>query len=103
VFGFARSLGQVLAIAVIPRLVTRLAPEGALPLGDEVWQGTSLAFAGLEQGAALTNVFTGEAVTLGVHDGAASLLVSQALANFPVALLIGQPQHRRTAPLPTPT
>src|SRR5204862_1604648 len=43
VFGFVRRHGNHWAVAAVPRLVTRLAPQlGDRPLGPSVWQTTAL-------------------------------------------------------------
>jgi len=77
-----------IAIVVAPRLVGQLTPlpQNALaappPLGDAVWEDTSLVLEGLVS-SPLKHLFTGQVCGLG--DG--RLSVATALADFPVALL----------------
>jgi (1->4)-alpha-D-glucan 1-alpha-D-glucosylmutase len=86
-FAFARSLGDNLAVTVVPRLCATLVPDGAqVPLAN-VWQDTRLTVPGLQRDRRLVNVFTGEAVQV-AEDG--SILISAAMQAFPVALLVAQ-------------
>ena len=81
-FGFARRHGDELVLAVVPRLVTRLAAGGeGLPLGA-VWQDTRLQVPGLDTDLRWRNVFTGKEVS--------ELRLSAVCADFPVALLMAQ-------------
>ena len=86
-FTFARRHGDQVALVVVPRLITRLAPDGKLPLGREVWQDTALSVPGLA-GGRFRNVFTGETVGVGNCDANGTLALNDALARFPVALLL---------------
>jgi (1->4)-alpha-D-glucan 1-alpha-D-glucosylmutase len=80
VFSFARRHGDEIAVAVVPRLVTRLAagPEG-LPLGG-VWQDTRLSLPEVDRRMHWRNIFTGRDVS--------ELRLSEVFADFPVALLM---------------
>jgi maltooligosyltrehalose synthase len=69
--------------------MTRLVPQGSLPLGAAVWNDTRLLLPGAEPGRRLRNLFTGEEVTAGEQDGRASVMAAEVFANFPVALLMG--------------
>ena len=79
---FARVAPDDAAIVVVPRFLARRGVETP-PLGPSYWEDTRVAM-----GAGLTgrfnNVFTG--ATVSVNDG--ELPVADALADFPVALLI---------------
>jgi hypothetical protein len=68
--------------------MTPLAPQGELPLGPAVWEDTRLLLAGVEPGRRLYNVFTGESVVPGEHEGRASVAAAELFANFPLALLV---------------
>ncbi|OLC00819.1 MAG: malto-oligosyltrehalose synthase [Candidatus Rokubacteria bacterium 13_1_40CM_68_15] len=82
VCAFARVAPDDAAIVVVPRFLARRGVETP-PLGPSYWEDTRVAM-----GAGLTgrfnNVFTG--ATVSVNDG--ELPVADALADFPVALLI---------------
>lgn len=73
-----------------PRLYARLLGEQQLPIGAEVWGDTRIeldALAGVDE---LNNSFTGAAVAVEAEAGKRFILAHEALADFPVALLIGQ-------------
>ncbi len=88
VFSFARHFENEWAIAVAPRMVTRLGPAGKPPIGDDVWSGTSLL---LPQGAPTewTHVLTGEKLIGRVSGKKAALPIAHILKELPVALLAG--------------
>jgi (1->4)-alpha-D-glucan 1-alpha-D-glucosylmutase len=91
VFGFVRRQGNTWAVVAVPRLLTRLVPGvGELPLGPDVWQETALLLPGVEPGLRLRNVFTGEGLVVGEHQGRASLPMAEVFADFPVALFLAQ-------------
>jgi (1->4)-alpha-D-glucan 1-alpha-D-glucosylmutase len=89
VFAFARRHAGSCAVAVVPRLFTRLVPAmNRLPLGAATWGDTALTLPQLSA-RSLVNAFTGERLSLsGPRPG--RVLLARMLANFPVALLIGQ-------------
>jgi (1->4)-alpha-D-glucan 1-alpha-D-glucosylmutase len=74
------------ALAVVPRLLTKLVGAGDLPLGEPVWGDDWLV---LPDGAGREwhNVLTGE--TINVSGAARGLPLSRVLSLFPVALLTG--------------
>jgi (1->4)-alpha-D-glucan 1-alpha-D-glucosylmutase len=84
VIAFARNSGHQWSITVVPRFLTALVAEGEDPLGPGVWQDTVV---GLPDGAPgrWKNMFTNEVLAA---ENAISL--SDALAVFPAALLIGE-------------
>jgi maltooligosyltrehalose synthase len=76
---------------VVPRLLARLIPApGSLPLGREVWQDTRLLLTGVGPQVRFRNVFTGELLALAEAGGPVGLAVADALAGFPVALLVSE-------------
>jgi (1->4)-alpha-D-glucan 1-alpha-D-glucosylmutase len=84
VVSFARHCGQMWSITVAPRFLTALVAENQDPLGAAVWQDTVV---GLPDGAPVRwkNMFTNEVLT-----AENTLTLSDALAVFPAALLIGE-------------
>jgi (1->4)-alpha-D-glucan 1-alpha-D-glucosylmutase len=78
---FARVAPDDAAIVLVPRFLARRGVETP-PLGSSYWDDTRVA-TGANLDGQFTNVFTG--TTVSVHDGV--LLVAEALADFPVALL----------------
>lgn len=87
VFGFARVHDDDVAVTVVPKLCATLTPDaGQLPL-TQVWQDTRLTVPSLRLPRRLVNVFTEEEVQV-AKDG--SILISAALQDFPVALLVAQ-------------
>jgi (1->4)-alpha-D-glucan 1-alpha-D-glucosylmutase len=89
VCAFVRRRAGRCAVAAAPRLMTRLLPRaGDLPPGAAVWQETRLLLPGVEPGRRLRNVFTGEELAVGEHQGHAAVAAAEVFANFPVALLV---------------
>jgi (1->4)-alpha-D-glucan 1-alpha-D-glucosylmutase len=89
---YARRLGADAIVVLIPRLYARLMGErGDLPLGERVWGDTAIELPEGLAGERWRNVFDG--VVIAAQSGARGhfLPVSQALANFPVALLAAEP------------
>jgi (1->4)-alpha-D-glucan 1-alpha-D-glucosylmutase len=90
-FAFARRAGDAWAIAVVPRLLTGLAPDVArLPLGAEVWGNTRLLLPAVDPSLRWRNVFTGEVVAAAESQGERSLRAGEMFAHFPVVLLLGE-------------
>jgi (1->4)-alpha-D-glucan 1-alpha-D-glucosylmutase len=87
---FVRRRERRCAVVAVPRLLaTLLGTAGDLPLGPPVWDDTRLLLSGVTPGLRLHNVFTGEELTAGGHDGQAALAAADLFAHFPVALLLG--------------
>ena len=87
-FAFARRHEQHAAVAIVPRLLTRLAPSaGESPLGADVWGDTTVELPGEFADRRWTNALTGEIV----HAADGKLTVAAACAQFPVALLTSTP------------
>jgi (1->4)-alpha-D-glucan 1-alpha-D-glucosylmutase len=89
VFAFVRRQEDSWAIAVVPRLITRLVPDvDHLPLGEEAWHDSTLLLPSIRPQQRCRNVFTGEILQPQAHNGKAMLPLAQIFAHFPVALLM---------------
>ena len=84
IIAFARRRGEQCAAVIVPRLLTSVIGANELPLGQEVWEDTSVEPPANVRGE-WRNVFTGEAVS-----GERRISVAEALKRFPVAMLIGE-------------
>lgn len=85
---FSRQLKSKNIIVAAPRFFTKLVPQiDTLPFGYEVWKDTSMVIPFAGTGVEYHNILTGETVTTGEKDGAAFLMLSEVMRNFPVALL----------------
>jgi (1->4)-alpha-D-glucan 1-alpha-D-glucosylmutase len=87
VFGFARRHEGRVAVVIVPRLMTKVTRDGGLPVGREVWGETAVRFGGVGR-VRLRNVLTDE--TLVLSEEQSGLAAAEALASFPVALLISE-------------
>ena len=89
VIAFARQSGDRVAVAVVPRLATRLGkgPE-ALPLGEEAWGESWLPLPTGITARRFDHCFTGERLEPLERDGRPGLPLAGVFANFPVALLL---------------
>jgi (1->4)-alpha-D-glucan 1-alpha-D-glucosylmutase len=95
VFGFSRRQGNRAAIVVVPRLIARLLADiHQVPVGEAVWQDTRLRVPGINPQHTWRHVFTGEPIRMAVKDGQATFAVADLMAQFPVALLMVQPEER---------
>ncbi len=91
VFAFARRRERALALAAVPRLLTRLAPDPAgLPPEPAVWGDTEIRVPGLPPGARLRDVFTGVALVAADRAGQGAFAVGDLFDHFPVALLVSE-------------
>jgi len=87
VLAFARRYKTHWAVAAVPRLVTRLSPPGAFPLGQEAWgSGSGLL---LPEGAPdrWRNAITGEEIRVSPGRGKKTLPLHAVFRHLPVALL----------------
>ncbi len=85
VFAFLRRQGEHYAIAVVPRLLTKMVtPEAPLPIGEVVWQETELVIPNECSTTEWRHVLSGESIR--VKDG--KLAVADIFANCPLALLL---------------
>jgi (1->4)-alpha-D-glucan 1-alpha-D-glucosylmutase len=88
VFAFARTHEGRSCIVVVPRWTAKLMDAVTeLPLRERVWADTRVALGSGVQSAAMRDVFTSREVAI---DGDRSVGVAGALAEFPVAVLVGQ-------------
>jgi (1->4)-alpha-D-glucan 1-alpha-D-glucosylmutase len=90
-FAFARTLQTQTAITIIPRLLTQIVSPPNLPVGPDLWQDTHLPLRNLNHPMRLRNAFTNGPVSLTTVNNTPSILIAQALATFPVALLLTDP------------
>ncbi|MEO0374802.1 MAG: malto-oligosyltrehalose synthase, partial [Cyanobacteria bacterium P01_A01_bin.17] len=89
---FAREWSGECAIAIAPRLFTKLVEPGVLPLGERIWQETRIT---LPSGfnASWHDTISGRTI-----DGEDTLWLRDILAEFPVALLISQKESQLSDP-----
>ncbi len=87
---FARSYNDKEALIIAPRLLMRLAskPGETGPVTGNVWAGTSLVLPNAVAGAKYQNVYTEEIIEVKEQDGKSVIVLDEALANFPLALLV---------------
>jgi (1->4)-alpha-D-glucan 1-alpha-D-glucosylmutase len=91
VFAFGRRLEDRWALAAVPRLASRLISDGSpAPLGAEAWQESVLVVPAGPLPRRWRNIFTGEIHDVVQQQGQDVLPLANVLANFPVALLIGE-------------
>jgi (1->4)-alpha-D-glucan 1-alpha-D-glucosylmutase len=86
VCAFARRFDGSWALAAAPRLVTRITPAGAAPLGESVW-GRSALDLPAEAPDRWRNVFTEEEIEAAQSDGKKTLNLAAIFKTFPVAFL----------------
>jgi (1->4)-alpha-D-glucan 1-alpha-D-glucosylmutase len=84
VIAFARSFENFRSITVAPRLLTQLIKTDELPLGNEIWQDTSVIFPD-NAPFRWQNIFTKE-----VLHAEKTVRMGDILHKFPVALLMGE-------------
>jgi (1->4)-alpha-D-glucan 1-alpha-D-glucosylmutase len=88
VFAFARRQEGQIAVMIVPRLVTKLAADDRLAVDLENSGDTLVRIPGLNGPVRLRNAFTGEIASL--RAGEVAIPLSQALASFPIALLLSE-------------
>jgi maltooligosyltrehalose synthase len=87
---FARSHGDDLLVAVVPRLTMSLTTaERPLPIGGDVWTDTHVVLSETWGRSGFRNVLTGE-VTRPDGGGEVRLALASVLRTCPVALLWGR-------------
>jgi (1->4)-alpha-D-glucan 1-alpha-D-glucosylmutase len=84
IVAFARDLGEMRAIAIVPRFLTSLVKEGEFPLGEQVWHETRIV-----QPPGSSSVWQ-DAITGQEIYSEDTLWLKEILTHFPVALLIGK-------------
>jgi (1->4)-alpha-D-glucan 1-alpha-D-glucosylmutase len=88
VCAFARCGGDSALLVIVPRLVVRL--SGGVerpPLGAEVWGESRLLLPSQLSARRYRNIFTGEVLAPGSHEGTRDFFLGAVLKRFPVALL----------------
>jgi (1->4)-alpha-D-glucan 1-alpha-D-glucosylmutase len=88
VCAFLRTWGHESILVGVPRLVVGLT-EGMEepPLGEKVWKGTWLPLPLEQEVQSYRNLFTGKILFVEKKEGRTALPLSQAFADFPLALL----------------
>jgi (1->4)-alpha-D-glucan 1-alpha-D-glucosylmutase len=87
VFAFARAAGGTAALTIVGRLLAGAAPGRTMPLGEAAWADTRVVLpASLPQGP-YRDALTGCVIEPDAQAGPASLRLSRAFANLPVAVL----------------
>ncbi len=81
IVAFARSDGNKTIVAIAPRFFTSLIQPGEYPLGEQVWDNTSLHLP-------IDASSWKDAITNQIVKANGKLLIGEALKHFPVALLI---------------
>jgi (1->4)-alpha-D-glucan 1-alpha-D-glucosylmutase len=84
VVAFARDLGDMRAIAVVPRFLTQVVKEGEYPVGEQVWQETRIL-----QPPGSSSIWL-DAITGQEVQGNDTLWLKEILSHFPVALLFSK-------------
>ncbi|MGH8265778.1 MAG: malto-oligosyltrehalose synthase, partial [Steroidobacteraceae bacterium] len=88
VCAFTRRCARRTVLVIAPRLYRRLVgDDGPLPLGTAVWHDTILELPREEGARSFHNVLDGREVHAVLHGETAGVLLGDALAEFPVALL----------------
>ncbi|MBC8095386.1 MAG: malto-oligosyltrehalose synthase, partial [Akkermansiaceae bacterium] len=88
VCGFARTLGEVSILTLVPRLICGLTRgEEVPPLGASIWEDTLVALPDAHSGDLFRNAFTGETIEVRAGKGSSHLKLADMLRRFPVALL----------------
>ncbi len=84
IIAFARTYEQVTAIIIAPRFLTSIIQLDQFPLGETVWGDTAIEIPG-DDGSTWQETITNQRIT-----GEKSIKMNQALASFPVALIVNQ-------------
>jgi (1->4)-alpha-D-glucan 1-alpha-D-glucosylmutase len=88
-FGFARRQGEDVAIAIVPRLISRLTPgQDDLPLGQATWGKTTVCLPTEIAGRRWRNALTGVELEESKSDGQPAFRLCDVFADLPVALLM---------------
>jgi (1->4)-alpha-D-glucan 1-alpha-D-glucosylmutase len=89
IVAFARKFENKNVVVIIPRLVASLLNEGeTAPIGPEIWRDTQILVPSCVCCASYRNGFTGEILDLPKSGDAGIIGVAEAMARFPVALLV---------------
>jgi (1->4)-alpha-D-glucan 1-alpha-D-glucosylmutase len=88
VCAFARRLGLLEVLAVVPCLVVGLTNDiERPPIGEDVWSDTWLPLPDVPAGTAYRNLFTGETLEVVQKNEQTGLRLAAMLGSFPIALL----------------
>ena len=82
VLAFARGYAGGCLLVIVPRLTCQLVQAKQFPLGRDVWQDTRLRIPRSMSGRLMTDIFSGELMTLGRE-----IVVGDVLKSFPAAVL----------------
>jgi (1->4)-alpha-D-glucan 1-alpha-D-glucosylmutase len=86
---FIRKFENTSLIVIVPRLVSRLLNGSERPpIGAEMWGDTTVQLPECVCSRSYRNIFTGEALAMEKTDVGSAIHVSNALANFPLALCL---------------
>ncbi len=89
VVAFARNYETSTLLVIVPRLVAGLLNDRDIPpIGPRIWEDTHILLPFCSCSKKYRNVFTGEALELHKSDNYEKIAVSEALAEFPVALCL---------------
>jgi (1->4)-alpha-D-glucan 1-alpha-D-glucosylmutase len=85
---FERSKRDSSILVVVPRFCCSLTGDNTgLPLGPDVWRDTRVVLSSGSAASRFRNVFTDEIIDIDQQKGSVGLMVSDALSDYPVALL----------------
>jgi (1->4)-alpha-D-glucan 1-alpha-D-glucosylmutase len=86
---FIRKFESTSLIVVVPRLVSSLLNGSERsPVGPEVWNDTHIELPACVCGRSYRNIYTGETLAVPKTENGSAILISNALANFPLALCL---------------
>ena len=86
---FIRKFESTSLIVVVPRLVSSLLNGSERsPVGPEVWNDTHIESPACVCGRSYRNIYTGETLAVPKTENGSAILISNALANFPLALCL---------------
>jgi (1->4)-alpha-D-glucan 1-alpha-D-glucosylmutase len=92
VCAFERRGKSRVVLVIVPRFLTHLVRSiNHLPLGSKVWQGSGVVLSEETPGSRFINIFTGETIQAAKRHKKRILSLGEVFANFPVALLAGEP------------
>ncbi|MCK4910512.1 MAG: malto-oligosyltrehalose synthase [Thermodesulfovibrionales bacterium] len=91
IVAFARSLGSLTAIVIVPRLMTQVIPAGEFPIGS-CWEDTRVTLPQeMRARGFFKNILTGDHLNTGGAEGSRPFIsVQEALSTLPVCLLEGR-------------
>jgi len=88
VCAFARIYQDQAVVAVVPRLVAGLMPDGKTPpIGSDVWGDAWVTVPSWRSASRYRNIFTGEVLSTTATDDRQTLPLAQIVSEFPVGLI----------------